>query len=297
MKVRIGYGLGTQRGLDASTFAALVDALEELRFDSLWLSERVSGDAPDPIIGLAIAAGRTQRMKLGTSVQVLPGRNPALLAKELASLDVLSGGRLLPAFGLGVANPVEQQAFGVAREERAAWFDEALPLVRRLWLEDEVTHDGPRFHYEGLRVLPKPLQRPPDVWMGGKAPSELRRLGRLADGWLASFSTPADCAAARPLIEAAAADAGRAIDPEHFGSMVFYTDGPIPEPLAAIAAARNPGAAPEDLVAVGLDGLRRRVEEFVAVGFTKLVLTPIGSPTDWRAELEPLADAVLPLQT
>ena len=80
---------------------------------------------------------------------VLPGRNPVIVAKELATLDRLSGGRLLPAFGLGVADAHEQQAFGVAREERAAWFDEALPLIRRLWTEDKVDHDGPRFHYEG----------------------------------------------------------------------------------------------------------------------------------------------------
>ena len=121
---------------------------------------------------------------------MLPGRNPVVLAKELATLDRLSGGRLLPAFGLGVADPHEQQAFGVAREERAAWFDEALPLIRRLWLEDVVDHDGPRFHFEGLRVLPKPVQQPPDVWLGGIAPSELRRVGRLGDGWLPSFIMP-----------------------------------------------------------------------------------------------------------
>ena len=115
---------------------------------------------------------------------MLPGRSPALVAKEWATLDVLSGGRALPAFGLGIAHPVEQQAFGVERGDRASIFDEALPLIRRLWAEDAVDHDGTWFHYEGMTVLPKPAQ-PLDVWLGGKAPSELRRVGRLADGWLA----------------------------------------------------------------------------------------------------------------
>ena len=184
MKIRIGYGLGTRTKLNDERFADTVDALERLRFDSLWLSERLGGEAPDPIVGMAFAAGRTQKLKFGTSVLVLPGRNPVVLAKELASLDRLSGGRLLPAFGLGVADPHEQQAFGVARGDRAAWFDEALPLIRRLWLEDSVDHDGPRFHFEALKVIPKPLQQPPDVWLGGLAPSELRRVGRLGDGWL-----------------------------------------------------------------------------------------------------------------
>jgi probable F420-dependent oxidoreductase len=296
MKVRIGFGLGAQRGLTGERFAQLVDALEALRFDSLWLSERVSGDAPDPIIGLSVAAGRTEKLKLGTSVQVLPGRNPALLAKELASLDVLSGGRLLPAFGLGVANPAEQQAFGVAREERAAWFDEALPLVRRLWTEDAVDHDGPRFHYEGLRVLPKPVQQPPDVWLGGKAPGELRRVGRLGDGWLASFATPEVCADSRPVIEEAASEAGRAIDPEHFGAMVFYSHGEVAEPVKQLIAARNPGTDPDELVPATLDRLERQIESYIARDFSKLVLVPLAEPEDWRAELEPLATRLLPLQ-
>lgn len=298
MKIRIGFGLGAQQGLgDAARFADLVDHLERLRFDSLWLSERVSGPAPDPIIGLSIAAGRTTRLKLGTSVQVLPGRNPALLAKELASLDVLAGGRLLPAFGLGVASGAEQQAFGVAREDRAPWFDEALPLLRRIWSEESVDHDGARFHYEGLVVQPKPLQQPIDVWLGGKAPSELRRVGRLGDGWLASFASPADCVAGRPVIEAAADAAGREIDPEHFGAMVFYVLDGIPDALAAVLATRNPGADPTDLVTSGVGALRARVQQYVDVGFSKLVLVPIQAPTSWRDELEEVATQVLPLQT
>jgi len=132
VNVRIGYGLGVQGLRKDGTLPELVDSLESNGFDSLWLSERLTGDAPDPLVGLAFAAGRTTKLKLGTSVQVLPGRNPALVAKEWASLDRLSGGRTLPAFGLGIADPREQQAFGVAREDRAAWFDEALPLIRRM---------------------------------------------------------------------------------------------------------------------------------------------------------------------
>ena len=217
MRVRIGYGLGVGALPDGAAFAELVDGLERCGFDSLWLSERATGDAPDPLVGLAFAAGRTRRLKLGTSVQVLPGRNPVLVAKAWASLDRLSNGRALPAFGLGVRNPAEQQAFGVAREERASWLDEALPLIRRLWTEDAVDHDGPRFSYRNLSVRPKPLQQPPDVWLGGRGRRELQRAGRLADGWLPSFVTPTEAAQGRRVVEEAAQAAGRTIDPEHFG--------------------------------------------------------------------------------
>src|SRR5947207_2799715 len=204
MKVRIGFGLGTAGLRDDQRFAGLVADLERLGFDSLWLSERLTSPTLDPVVGMAFAAGATRSLKLGTSVLVLPGRNPALLAKQLASLDRLSGGRLLLAFGLGLADPAEHQAFGVDRRERAAWFDEALPLLRRLWTEDDVDHDGPRFCYRGLSVRPKPIQNPLEVWMGGLGPRTLKRIGQMADGWLPSQCTPADAAAGRKAIEQAA---------------------------------------------------------------------------------------------
>ena len=298
MKVRVGFGLGANAAAgDAEGFAALIDALDQHRFDSLWLSERIGAPSPDPVIGLAVAAGRSPRLKLGTSVQVLPGRNPVLLAKSWASLDVLSGGRVLPAFGLGIVAPNEQAAFGVTREERAPWFDEVLPLLRRFWTEDHVDHDGPRFHYRGISVLPKPVQQPPDVWLGGKAPSELRRVGRLGDGWLASFATPADCEAGRPVIEAAAEAEGRSIEDDHFGAMVFYTREEIPDALVAAISARNPGVDPHDLIHSGVPAVRKACERFVDVGFSKLVLVPFTHPPSWDAEIAELAAEVLPVQT
>ncbi len=248
MKVRIGYGLGNLRPLSGDALGAMAEGLERNGFDSLWLSERISGPAPDPLLALTYAAARTDTIKLGTSVSVLPGRSPALVAKEWATLDVLSGGRALPAFGLGVVHPVEQQAFGVERTDRASIFDEALPLVRRLWTEDDVDHDGRWFHYEHMNVLPKPTHRL-DVWLGGRAPAELRRVGRLADGWLASFTTPDQCKTGRVTIEDSADAAGREIDGEHFGAMVLYARNGVPGAFAQAVAARNPDVDLDDLVA------------------------------------------------
>ena len=298
VKIRIGFGLGT-RGVstDGERFGALVDELERLRFDSLWLSERITGDCPDPVVGLAFAAARTRKLKLGSSVQVLPGRNPLLVAKEWATLDRLSGGRALPAFGLGVVDPREQQAFGVDRGERAAWFDEALPLVRRFWTEPSVDHVGPRFKFEAASVLPRPVQQPPDVWLGGRAKSELRRVGRLGDGWLPSFCTPADVTAGRPVIVRAAGAAGREIDSEHWGALIAYADGPLPDVVAAALRQRRPDVEPEEVVAAGHAGLRRRIEAFVEAGASKFVLVPLAEPPDWAEELGTLAAAVLELQT
>ncbi len=300
MKIRIGFGLGTRTVTnDGETFGAFVDDLERLGFDSLWLSERISGEAPDPLIALSYAAARTTKLKLGMSVLVLPGRNPVLLAEELATLDRLSDGRLLPAFGLGVADPHEQQAFGVERGDRAKIFNESLPLLRRLWTEDAVDHDGTWFHYEGITVRPRPVQEPLELWLGGIAPSELKRVGRLGDGWLPSFCTPADVAAGIPVIVETADAHDRQVDPEHYGALVAYAEGAVPDVLAKILAQRRPDLAdPSELIPVGLTALRTTIESMVEAGASKFVVLPLSEPSaeGWTAELEGVAAALKPLE-
>jgi probable F420-dependent oxidoreductase len=296
MKVRIGYGLGTRASSDPDRFAALVTGLERLRFDSLWLSERVTGDCPDPIVGLGVAAGLTTRIKFGFSVLVVPGRNPMLLAKELATLDRLSRGRLLPAFGLGAVDAGEHQAFGVERGERAARFNEVLPLLRRFWAGETVDHDGAFHHYEAARVRPLPVQDPLEIWLGGIAPSELRRCGRLGDGWLPSFCTPDDVRDGIAAIQAHATEADRKLDPEHFGALVAYSDGPLPDEVTAAVARRRPGIDPGRVIATGLDGLRGMLGEHIEAGGSKFVVIPLVEPDDWDRHLAEVADALLPLQ-
>jgi probable F420-dependent oxidoreductase len=299
MKVRIGVGLGTRTRLQGPEYGDVVDALERLGFDSLWLSERISGEAPDPVVAMAYAAGRTTRLKFGMSVLVLPGRNPVVLAKELATLAVMSGGRLLPAFGLGVADGLEHQAFGVERGERAAWFDEALVVMRKCWFDDVVEHDGGRFHYEGLRVRPRPDRL--DVWLGGIAASELRRVGRMGDGWLPSFITPNDAAAGRAVIEQVAAEHDREIEDDHYGVLIPYTHDIVPDVLLAQLARRRPDLDdPAALVPVGWDALIGTIKRFVDVGTTKFVVLPVAEPADgasWDAHLVDAAAALLPLET
>ena len=299
--IRIGYAFGTRTRLNDGGFSTVVDALERLGFDSLWLSERIGGDAPDPLVGMAFAAGRTTRLKFGMSVMVLPGRNPVVLAKELATLDRLSNGRLLPAFGLGVADPHEQQAFGVERGARAKLFDEALTVLRGAWAPGTLTHHGDHFDYDDLRVQPKPLQPQLDVWLGGIAASELRRVGRLADGWLPSFVTPDDVARGREVIETTLAEHDRYIDADHYGALVSYASGPIPPQVVDLLARRRPDLDdPTVLVPRGWDALMNTIDRFVAVGTSKFVILPIvepSTPAQWVEHLEQAAPIVLARQT
>lgn len=299
MKVRIGFGLGTRTTLHDERFGHVVDELERLRFDSLWVSERVGGDAPDPMVAMAYGAGRTTRLKFGMSVMVLPGRNPILLAKAIASLSAMSGGRLLPAFGLGQVNPREQEAFGVERAERAAWFNEAMAVMRQCWTGEPVVHQGARFHYDGVRVKPVPKRL--DVWLGGFAPSELKRVGRFGDGWLPSFVTPADAAAGRKVIEQIAAEHDREIEDDHYGVLIPYSPtGDLPALLLESLAKRRPDLDPTTLVPRDWDELQVSIRRFVDVGTTKFVVLPMDEPQaveDWTTHLEEAADALLPLET
>jgi probable F420-dependent oxidoreductase len=292
LKVRFGIGLGTTNVLgEPDVFAGLVDGLEEQRFDSLWISERATGPTLDPLTALAFAAGRTNRLKLGTSVLVVPGRNPVLLAKELATVDVLSRGRLLPAFGLGTPDPREHQAFGVDRAERGAWFEEAVPLIRRLWREDTVSHGGPRFPLTDVSLWPKPVGRM-EVWLGGRTPREFDRAGRHAQGWLGGFQTPEDAGQARRAIEEAAARHGRTVDDDHYGTVLLYARGAIDPRIRERIARVRADARLADVVPTGAAELDAIVHRYVDQGISKFVLVPAARPAAWDDELAWLSPIV-----
>jgi probable F420-dependent oxidoreductase len=285
--------------------------LEALGFDSMWWSDVLTTPGDDPLAAMAYAAGCGTRLKVGTTM-VLPGRNPVRLAKQLATLDHLTGGRLLVTFVLGLRLPGELAALGVDTAARAPYVDEVLPLLRRLWSEDAVDHEGEHATVQGVSVDPKPVQQPLDVWLGGSAPGALRRTGRLADGWLPALCTPAEAATGRLVVEQEAAAAGRHIDPEHFGVSIGYTRGGVPARVLERVVARRshirtvptdgtPGipepADPRDLLPDGIDALRGLVKRFVDVGFSKFVVRPVAVPDSYHDELNWLADGLLDLQT
>jgi len=296
VKVRIGIGMGVTTGGTDASFARIIDDLDELGFDSVWLPEVLTAATLDPLVGLAFAAAHNPRLKLGTTM-LLPGRNPVRLAKELATLDVLSGGRLLCTFVPGLPRQPETGAAGVAGPDKAAAMDEMLPLLRELWSGRSVSHHGRSGQFDEVTLSPLPVQEPLEFWTGGMVPAALRRCGRLADGWLPSACTPAEAAAGRTVIDEAAAEVGREISPEHFGVSIAYASEPLsPSAARALGSARR-GVDPADVVPVGIDGLRAMLEAFLAVGFSKFVVRPLAEPGTWRSELEALATGVLDLQT
>jgi probable F420-dependent oxidoreductase len=294
MKVRIGVSLGAA-GVPEQ-FSAAVDALEAAGVDSLWLPEMVYGSLVDPFIGMAHALARTSQLKVGTGVAVLPGRHPVLVAKQLATLAGLAPRRVLPVFGLKPARPAELTAFPVPPGRRAAVFDESLTLIRRLLSQETVSFQGEFFSVESASVGPAP-GRPVDIWLGGSAPGALRRVGRLGDGWLASFLTPAEAGAGRAAIEAAAAEAGREIEPDHYGISLAVTDEASRPALLDVVRRRRPDADPEQLVAPGWAGARALIGDYVAAGLTKFVIRPSWSPVDPDGFTADFVREMVPLQT
>ncbi|MHB8438738.1 MAG: LLM class flavin-dependent oxidoreductase [Acidimicrobiales bacterium] len=294
MKVRIGVG-GAGASPSGEVLAETCAAMESLGFDSIWLADILSQPVDDPLVALAYVAGRVSRLKIGTTL-VLPGRNPVRLARDAATLDRLSGGRLLLTVVPGIRRRVEQAAMGVAAADREAQMDEMLPLLRRLWSGEETHHDGPRWQLSGVRAGVTPLQDPFDVWTGGIAARALERTGKLADGWLPAMCTPDEAARGRQVIEEHAAAAGRTISPEHFGVSIGYLHGPpLPEVERRITARRQ-GVEASALVPFSLGQLRDLLEKYIDIGFSKFVVRPLAPPERFTAELDTLAKHVLDLQ-
>ena len=184
MKIRFGVGLGADVGPDE--LSDIVDYLEATGIDSLWFSELVYSKAVDPFVGMSFAVARTKRLKVGTSVTVLPGRHPVLVAKQLASLSALAPKRILPVFGLRSALPAERELFMVPDGKRAEVFDESLQLLRVALRDEDVSFAGDYFTVGEHRYSPNPLRRS----IFGSAVQRLRRSGAsepsVTVGWAAS---------------------------------------------------------------------------------------------------------------
>ncbi|MGV3760226.1 MAG: LLM class F420-dependent oxidoreductase [Actinomycetota bacterium] len=219
-------------GTDPDQILAWARAVEEAGFQHLDVFDHVLGAAvagrPDwpgpytheppfhePLVLYGFLAGHV-RLELATGVLVLPQRQTALVAKQVAELDVLSGGRVRLGVGIGW-NPVEHEALGCSFADRAARYEEQIVLLRRLWTEPVVAFSGAHHRIDRAGINPLPVQRPIPIWMGGGAvPVVLERIGRLGDGWLAHEPRPGDeVAAAMQVIRSSADRAGR--DPAAIG--------------------------------------------------------------------------------
>ena len=305
IKYRIGVMPGPwPAGADgnADFFWRFVETCEKSAIDSVWFSERLSSPVPvpEPMTAMAAIAARTTRLKFGPSVLITPFRSPVVAARELAMIDYLSNGRMLPAFGIGVEQEREFLAAGVPFKERGKRTDEAIAIMRRCWEEDEVTYAGEFWKLDRITVLPKPLQQPFPLWIGGNSEAAMRRAGRLGDGWIPSFIPPARFAEGLKKTQEFAAAAGREVPVDHFGVLFYYCLDDDPARAQATAAPFVPrnridDAALAQCTAFGPPSLvRERLEQYVAGGASKFILRPMCPADQMLDQLARLGAEVVP---
>jgi probable F420-dependent oxidoreductase len=287
VRVGVGWNPADRAAVGSPLFWQTVELLEELNYDSLWLSDTATQPGAAPLPMLAAVAARTERLKFGTSVLVVPARNPMLLAKELATIDLISEGRLFPAFGIGRALPAELAALGIAREERGARFEECVKIVQALWCGEPVTYHGRFTTLEDVTLTPKPKRPRLDLWLGGSTPPAVKRVARLADGWLGSSLTPETFAGLVTVIRTEAAAVGRTVPEDHFGTVLFVAASAAEaEPL--FASRRELGRElPADAVGIGVEGTSSLLHRFRDAGATKFVIYPLSpDPRPFLRELK-----------
>ena len=304
IKYRIGIMPGPwPAGREGADFLwSLCDLCERTGIDSIWLSDRLSSPVPVPevITTLAAIAARTTTLKFGPSVIVLPYRTPVVAAKEMATVDWLSRGRLFPAVGVGVELPREFEASGVAFRERGRRTDEAIRVIRMLWTQDEVTFQGEFYKLDRITVLPKPWQSPPPIWIGGKSEAAQKRTARLGDGWMPSFITPDEFRIGVERVQELAAAERREVPADHFGTLINFALAESPDAAAAMAGpfiprGRVDEATIRQCTAFGpAEVVASRIEEYVKGGGSKFILRPLCPSDRMLDQLARLAAEVIP---
>ena len=304
MSIAIGYVPGAfgQGGGDPGFLRELVEVGDRYGYDSIWLSDRIVSDrfSLEPMIALSMVAAYSDRMKFGTSVLAMPLRNPVVLAKQIATLDYLSQGRFFPAVGLGQEEPEEYEACGVSKEDRGRRTDEAIRLMRRLWEEENVTHEGTFYSCHNVSITPKPFLEPSTpVWIGGRSAAAARRVGRVGDGWLVSSATPEEVGEGREIMFSTAAEHGREIEDDHVGVLLGYYAASSSDEAEAKAeryvTRARPGAHFTEYSALGsTEQICQSISRYIDAGAQKFVVRPLCPAEETMEQLEIMGTEILP---
>jgi len=283
---------------------ALVQRVEQLGFDSVWTGDHVSFHNPlyESLTLLASYAPITRRIRLGTAVYLLALRSPAVAAKITATLDVLSGGRLIFGVGVGGENPKEFELCGVLHAERGARVTEGIDVVRALWRETPATFHGRFSRFEGVSIDPKPVQKLPPIWVGGRSDAALVRAGSQGDGWVSYVVQPERYARSLEKIREAAHAAGRSLTGFTGAHLAFITVGRDYERARKTWVSVLSRRYAQDFEPLakkyGVIGTPEQCAEQLAAfrdaGCTYFLLSAIGDPRDEREQLETIAAEVLP---
>jgi probable F420-dependent oxidoreductase len=286
MNVRAGLGLTSFPFDHPRDFFRWAQLCEQHRVDSLWQSDRLMSQQAhlESMSAMAALAGVTEHIRFGMNVLVAPLRDPLVLAKQCATVDFLSGGRLLPAFGVGLDKALEWQATGRDPKQRGTLANEILELISRLWHEEKVTFQGQHFVYRDVSILPRPLQKRFPLWIGGHSPAAIRRTARIGTGWIGGIISAQQTGEVIRAIRRELVETGRSIDDDHYGATIAFRIGSWDEPVVErYPLLRRPGRDPREvrpLLCVGDSRqLIERIGAYKREGASKFVLFPIAQGT------------------
>jgi alkanesulfonate monooxygenase SsuD/methylene tetrahydromethanopterin reductase-like flavin-dependent oxidoreductase (luciferase family) len=286
MGIGAGIGIANFNLGDARGFWKWVDVCDNGGVDSIWQSDRIIDAVPnlEAMSVMAALAGGSKRLKFGMNVASLGLRNPILTAKQCATIDVLSEGRLLPAFGVGSALSRDYTATGTPTKGRGKRTDEGLQIMSRLWAEDNVTFHGAYYQLDEATIAPKPIQNPLPLWVGGSAKQAIERTARWGTGWQAGIENAEDVAPVIAAIKTRASELDRKVADDHFGAGFGFRFGSADEPIVTRyneMLSKRLGKSPEGFTAVGgVAEMMALVHDFHAAGVHKFILRPIASGAD-----------------
>lgn len=300
--IAVGIGIMEYPFDTAAGFWRWVDLCESGGLDSIWQTDRMISRSPilECMTALAAIAGRTKRIKFGVNVVSVAMRDPVLLAKQCATIDVLSQGRLLPGFGIGSPRGPEWVAMHLDPKTRGRTTDEALEIIHRLWSGEKFDYDGRHFKLTGAQIAPVPVQADLPMWIGGSSEAAVRRTAKYGTGWQSGAETPATVGQVIADIKTAVVAAGRHIDEDHYGAALAYRFGGLDDPGVAKVLEEykvRTGRDGRDYFAMGDAGLiASRIAEYVDVGACKFILRPVATgDVDMYAQTKRLIEEVLPI--
>lgn len=304
MAIGIGLGLARFPFQQVDNFWRWVDLCEDGGVDSIWQTDRLISDEPflECISALAAIAGATQQLKFGMNVASAALRDPLVLAKQCATIDFLSKGRMLPAFGIGSARAPEWQATGRSTKGRGKRTDEALDIISQLWRGGPVSLDGEHYQYRDAMISPLPAQTELPLWIGGSSEAAIKRTARIGTGWQAGLESPQQAGLAKKAIVKALKENGRHIDDDHYGTGFFFYFGEASDDIAQRELARFSQLAPgKDLshtVAIGAEQIHQRINDYAKEGISKFILRPMGNDdADLLKQTRLLIEQILPAFT
>lgn len=301
MAVSAGLGLDRFPFEDYRQFWRWVALCDEGGVDSIWQSDRLISSEPhlECMSTMAALAGGSRRVKFGMNVASMALRDPVLTAKACATIDVLSGGRLLPAFGIGLMSSPDFTRTGTPAGSRGRLTDERLEIISRLWSQESVTFQGQHHQLTDASICPRPLQQPLPLWVGGSSSAAIERTARWGTGWQAGLETPAQVAQVISSIKQQLVKWGRRIDEDHYGAGFAFRLGRADD--AVVRTYRDSliarlGTDPGNLVICGApETIMAHIRAYREAGVHKFVLRPVAADgEDFLRQTQLFIDQIQP---